>query len=581
MLEYLKSKIHRNTFFAYVTVLFLICVAVCAAVCHMIASNQVQQYKANALDAFDRVEDNLSLNIAKIDNYVLNLYSNRALEKDFLCFFSHSAQEYLTQRLEGLETAEVPEDFLASIKGFVQEHQFAVTQIALEAGNNANVIYFYESSYNTPSINVDFCVPSHSMDIYQDDVSYGYVYTKKLYRSDNIDESLGEMKFLLSSNKIFDVIKEYTAGNCAVMSKKGALYYLPSNRQDELADTFNELYQSKEATGVISRGLFYRIYYFTSTSQYGYKLISMVDTQTIFQQNAGLFLLVIIGSLLIFVVMTFLISVRMNQDAHYLNRIIDAIQMAKSGRFSNIELGGRKDEYGVIAQEFNDMSAQLEQYIRKEYVLKLKQQDAEMKALQHQINPHFLYNTLEIIRSCALVNQDEKVADAIYNLGAMYRDIVKSEAVITIDKELDILNKYLKIMEFKYSENFYYQIDIVPEVRALETVKLWMQPLVENFFVHGFDKNSEFNLLLISGRVEENRYVIELMNNGSFIEEDKLLEINSRLLEGKEPVGNNIGIQNVYHRLRHFYGETLQMKIDNNDEAGITVTVHIYKKGKD
>lgn len=578
MLEFLKSKIHRNTYIAYVTVLFIVCVIVCISVCNMIMSNQVEQYKRASSSAFERVESNITTNINKIDNYFLGIYSNRMLEKDFLCFFSHNAQQYRTLRLEGVSPAEMPADFLADVKAFVSENDFVVTQISVEAQSSANVIHFYDA--NTPSLNVDFCVPNNSMDIYEDNVSYGYVYTKKLPRSDNYNEYFGEMKFLLSGKKIFDVVQEYNIADTAIISKKGALYYTSPENQELMEEQFAELNKSSETNGRARSGLFYQQYYFTNTSsQYGYKLISVIDSNTIFQQNFGLFLLVITGSLLIFFIMTFLITVRMNYDAKFLNKIVDSIHLAKSGQFINIDLGDRKDEYGVIAQEFNDMINQLEEYIRKEYVLKLKQKDTEMLALQHQINPHFLYNTLEIIRSCALVNNDLKVADAISYLGGMYRDIVKGENVITIEKELAILTKYLKIMEFKYNRNFYYQIDVSPEVCGMETIKLWMQPLVENFFVHGFDKNSEFNLLLVTGREEKDRYVIELINNGSFIEPDKLTDINRRLTAGGEPVsGGSIGIQNVFHRLRYFYGDALSMQLMNNAQAGITVSIRIYKK---
>lgn len=578
MLEFLKSKMHRNTFFAYITVLFFVCVIVCLSVCNMILSTQVDLYKKASSSAFDWVESSISSNISKIDNYFLGLYSNHALQKDFLCFFSHNAQEYRTLRLEGVAPTEMPADFLEDVKNFVQNNDFVITQISVESENSANIIHFFDT--NSSGINVDFCVPVNSMDIYEGNVSYGYVYTKELPKTENGDGSIGEMKFLLSGRKIFDHVLDYHIADSAIMSKKGALYYTDSERQSRLEPEFQELYQSNESNGILHNGLFYRQYYFISTSsQYGYKMITIVDSSTIFQKNLSLFLLVIAGTLLIFLIMTFFIAARANYDARFLNKIVHSIQLAKSGQFSHIKVGNRKDEYGVIAQEFNDMICQLEEFIRTEYVLKLRQKETEMQALQHQINPHFLYNTLEIIRSCALVHNDLQVADAVYYLGGMYRDIVKGDNIITIEKELDILNKYLKIMEFKYNDNFYYQVDVSEEIQKLETIKLWMQPLVENFFVHGFDRNSEFNLLLIHGQEEKDYYMIEFINNGSQIDPDKLQEINSWLQGDGEPSsGGSIGIQNVYHRLRFFYGEALQIQLCNNTEAGITVSIRIYKK---
>jgi sensor histidine kinase YesM len=203
-----------------------------------------------------------------------------------------------------------------------------------------------------------------------------------------------------------------------------------------------------------------------------------------------------------------------------------------------------------------------------------------MKALQQQINPHFLYNTLEVIRSHALVNNDESVAEAVFNLGGMLRAVVKNKDIITIDNELDILTKYLKIMEFKFKGKFFYQIDVDKEVRLLQTVKFWMQPLVENFFVHGFDRSSDYNLLIISGKMNMDRVVFKIINNGENINPERLKEINGGLsiIDKENSDNNSIGLRNVYTRLRFFYGDGVEMELSNNEEAGITITISIKKE---
>ncbi|HEX2925888.1 MAG TPA: histidine kinase, partial [Ruminiclostridium sp.] len=317
---------------------------------------------------------------------------------------------------------------------------------------------------------------------------------------------------------------------------------------------------------------------FTS-EQYGFKLVSLVENSDILYRNSSIFLFVLLGILFIFVSITLLIAMRMSYDARYLSLITRAIDRAKSGKFVTIDIKKRKDEYGIIAGKLNDMSEQLEEHIQKEYILKLKQKEAEMKALQQQINPHFLYNTLEVIRSHALINNDQSVAEVVYNLGGMLRAVVKNKDIITVENELDMLNKYLKIMEFKFRGNFCYQIDVEEEVRSIETVKFWMQPLVENFFVHGFDRTCDYNLLIVNGKAEQDEVVFTFVNNGEKIEPVRLEEINSWLtpdeLEASEK--SSIGLRNVFARLSFFYGEGIKMKLRNNDEAGITITISIRK----
>jgi sensor histidine kinase YesM len=296
------------------------------------------------------------------------------------------------------------------------------------------------------------------------------------------------------------------------------------------------------------------------------------------ENNKPLFILIVAGSFMVFVLMLLVIAAFMLRDAKYLNRILVTIGTAKSGDFKEIELGHRKDELRMIAQELNGMYSQLNHYIETEYKLKLKQKDTEMKMLQQQVNPHFLYNTLEIIRSSALVNHDEQVADAVSNLGGMFRAMVKSEDVITIGQELEILKHYLKIMEFKFSGNFYYQIDMPPEICALKTVKFWTQPICENFFVHGYDKSCEFNLLIISGKVQQDAYIINFTNNGTKIEPEDLGRINKQLQKVTEESYEKIGLLNVSSRLRYFYNNQVPMMISNNTEAGVTVSVRIERE---
>lgn len=216
--------------------------------------------------------------------------------------------------------------------------------------------------------------------------------------------------------------------------------------------------------------------------------------------------------------------------------------------------------------------------IRIEYMLKLKQQETEMKALQHEINPHFLYNTLEIIRSFTLMNRAADTADAIAALGGLYRGIVKNENIITIASELALLEKYLEIMEFKYPDNFYYQFNVDETLLYLPTVKFWMQPLAENFFVHGFNSDNDFNLLVINGRKKENGFVLEVVDNGRWIPEERLAEIRRSLSIKKDNRLESIGLRNVYTRLHFVYGKGFTMEIANNEEAGVKISVMISKE---
>ncbi len=570
----LKIKVYRNNFIVYITALLLGCIALGTALCSMVVNDQIHKNENSAMNEFNRIESSLNLMENKIDNYVLYLYSNKPLLHDFECFFGGNAETYLTSRLNSsqgsAQISSVPED----MQRFVFNNQYSIKEIGFQAPQSMNLMYFMEDE----GTSFKFSLPIRTPYFPENDIVFGYIYTKDLLNPQNISKPMGQLRFVIDTDKLLSDTVNYGIGKAAIMSERSALYYPNVISLDRKKD-LRQIYSEGNVSGKISYGPLNTLYYAVYTSKaHDFKFVSTVNTQEIIENNKPLFILIFAGTLVIFVLMFIVIALFMARDARYLNRILVTIGTAKSGNFKKIELGSRRDELRMIAQELNSMYAQLNHYIETEYKLKLKQKDTEMKMLQQQVNPHFLYNTLEIIRSSALMNHDEQVADAVSNLGSMFRAVVKSENVITIGQELAILAHYLKIMEFKFSGSFYYQIDMPPEICDLKTVKFWMQPLCENFFVHGYDKSCEFNLLVIRGSVQPDAYVIEITNNGQPIKLENLERINEQLKRADEESYDKIGLLNVSNRLRYFYNNQAEMVISNNEEAGVTVTVTIKKE---
>ncbi len=542
----------------------------------MVVNDQLQKNENSAMNAFNKIEANYDLAENKIDNYILYLYSSKQLLRDFICFFGNNAETYLTSRLDSSDGSTQISSVLDDLQQFVFNNQYAVKEVAFQSPDHTNLMYFVENQ----GTSFKFSLPNTPPLLLENNISSGYIYTKQLVNPQSITKPMGQIQFVINTDKMIAGSINYGIGKTAIMSANSSLYY-PSVQDDKLKQDFQQIYSERNVRGKIRSGFLNTLYYSVYTSKaHGFKFVTTVNTYEIIENNKSLFVLIIFGTFLLFVLMFIVIAAFMARDAKYLNRMLLTIGAAKSGNFKKLELGNRNDELSMIAQELNEMYAQLNHYIETEYKLKLKQKDTEMKMLQRQVNPHFLYNTLEIIRSCALVNHDEQVADAVSNLGAMFRDVVKSEDVITIGQEIEILSRYLKIMEFKFSGSFYYQIDVPPEICALKTVKFWLQPLCENFFVHGYDRESEFNLLIVSGKVEPDAYLIEITNNGEKIEPENLERINQQLQSGYEEPHGEIGLMNVCSRLRFFYDNHVTMAISNNPEAGITISVRIEKENE-
>lgn len=568
MPKFLNNRVYRIPFLLYTVGLFFVCLIVCVSLISLIVSNKADEIREQTLRTFKDSEYAILSNTQKIDRYFLRLYADGgdAIFQDFMRFLENDAEGYMTKRLLEVSAYGTQSSFIDDIKSFVSSNDYQVRKISFVTPENVNVILFEPNGSSQVQFQVTGAAREEEIDI-----SRGYDYVRKIPQPDNAAITLGEVHFLVSSEAIFP--PPGAIGASAIMSKGGALYFGADAKTQQ---DFQDLYSNGYSQGANASGLLMKQHYSVFTSEdYDFKMLSLVSTAQIMQASGNMILLVILSTVFIFVSVTMLISVSMTYNSHYLTRIVQAIDDAKHGKFNAIRIEKRKDEYSIIAENLNDMYKQLQEYIEREYILKLRQIEAEMKILQQQINPHFLYNTLEVIRSCALVNNDGLVAEAIYNLGGMFRAIVKQEDTITFQAELDVLSMYLKIMEFRYRGRFFYQIDVEESILPTKTVKLWMQPLVENYFVHGFHADNEYNVMIIKGRVESGRFCIEFTNNGKSIDSGALPKINQTMWEHEKEAHLGVGLQNVYSRLCYFYGQDVDMNIRNNEDAGVTVWVRL------
>lgn len=574
MNSFWQIKIYRRKFIAYT--LFVVSVGLTLGVmtCAVLLYQWIENARSEAVGAFASIETRLQYNADRIEAYMQRIYSNPRLMTDVQCFLGNSAEGYLTSRLKNSHYNEplvsLPEDMKAFLYNSAQGD---ITQISLHAGSEANVVRF-DGNGNASFL---FRLPDTD-EAFREQIQKGFVYRKKLSDPGQISRQIGEFRFLVGSDPLFGSVQGYKLGMAAAVSASGEMYVI-SGHDRGTEERVLQAIGEKQNSGYLNVGGWGSAFFMTFTStKFDYRLVVLVDLPRLMQENSKVLIAVLSVILMAMISVLLLIVYNLLDDAKFLRRIIRSIKRVKTADFtSNSPARYRRNEYGMIARELDDMVLELDKHIRTEYLLKLKQQETEMMALQHQINPHFLYNTLEAIRSTALVHQDVDTADAIANLGALYRDIVQKENIISIGDELELLQKYLKIMELKYPGRFYYQLNVDEALLSVSTVKFWMQPLAENFFVHGFNPGHEFNLWVVNGWETDERFVLEFVDNGKRISADRLEEVRHTLSRRDDAPVRSIGLRNVYTRLHFFYGEAFSMDIDNNEEAGVKITVMIAK----
>lgn len=264
--------------------------------------------------------------------------------------------------------------------------------------------------------------------------------------------------------------------------------------------------------------------------------------------------------------------------------IVSATKAVSQGDFKNqIDTKNVQQELKEIAEAINQMTVSINDYIEDIYTLEIKQRDADMRALQAQINPHFLYNTLEYIRMYALSRNQEELADVVYAFSALLRNNTTQEKVKTLAEEVAFCEKYVYLYQMRYPDKIAYHVTVDPELAQLYLPKFTLQPLVENYFVHGIDYQRNDNAISIKAYKDEGHIVIQIKDNGKGATAEEVAKINDTLKIAEIEKQTSIGIKNVHERLRGLFGKAYRMEIDAKKDAGFLITIYLtpeaLKKG--
>ena len=241
-------------------------------------------------------------------------------------------------------------------------------------------------------------------------------------------------------------------------------------------------------------------------------------------------------------------------------------------------------ELDVIARYFNEMCVNLDEHIKKRYLAEIEQKDAEMSALQSQINPHFLYNTLEAIRMKAICNGDREVGKMLYSLAVTFRAQIKEADVITLAQELHYCKKYMELFEFRYQNQFRASVECPEEYLQVPVIKFVLQPVIENYFIHGIRMKEQDNYVRIVVEKETERngkgFRIIVEDNGKGMDEEAMAAKNRELAKDSMEKHSSIGIANVNRRLRAVYGRECGICLEPGSEGGLRVILRFRPEGE-
>ena len=237
------------------------------------------------------------------------------------------------------------------------------------------------------------------------------------------------------------------------------------------------------------------------------------------------------------------------------------------------------DEFEKIGMDVNEVAAKLQENIDTVYLYRTKQREAELAELQAKFDPHFLYNSLEVIRGKVYENGDTETADIIVKLAQIFRSFIGSELFVTIQEELDFCNLYISLLMYRYDNRVTTVYDVDSRILEYGIIRNLLQPVLENYFIHGFKLGAKGNRLEIQGSLLDDRYVVfRIMDNGTGMETEALQKLNESLEEAPGEAKSSYGLKNIHRRIRLFYGEDCGLKAEQNSKGGLTVEIRILKR---
>lgn len=285
--------------------------------------------------------------------------------------------------------------------------------------------------------------------------------------------------------------------------------------------------------------------------------------------------------LLIALVLGFvLVSLVINGIVHSVRRPIDGLvatcnTIVEGGDFSITIDDPYSDELSELTASLNNLTGRIAYLIHEVYEKKMELNQTQLQLLRSQVNPHFLYNTLETIRTKAFLAGQEELSEMTLLLAGVLRyGISQPEELVTVGKEVEKLKEYIRLQTLLYGSRFTFDVNIEPEILGHRMLKFILQPLVENAINHGINPLGRPGAIDILGYQEEDALILQIADNGRGIDGETLLKLRD-YIDNRNNLFTSIGLKNVHRRIRLYHGDAYGIQVTSRENSGTAVLVRM------
>lgn len=403
------------------------------------------------------------------------------------------------------------------------------------------------------------------------------VLSKKLYAYSSVMKPIGYIHIMINGNRLIDICSH---------SKKDKDIFLILGMSDNIVLSNEDRLKggNTKELGVSDNnfayeGNKYQLYYEKSNNfnlTYGYLMNKTAINNGIYMIILK-FLLMALG---FSIVLILIVNKIYKHHGKPISEMLNCMNNVKKGDLTvRVKYEGN-DEIGLLSKEFNKMIEKIDEQVNCIMQMEIQVKDAQLLAYENQTNPHFLYNTLDLVRMMSINGENDKIENVVINLSKILRYNLSQEVSVTLESEIECAKNYFDIWHVRMGNKFEYEFDIDESLLQCRVIKFIIQPLIENAIKHGIEpmeRKDGFVTVIVQKHF--NRVIINVTDNGVGITKEKLKEIKENI-KNQGCSNNHIGLQNLYKRLILFYGEeNVFMDIFSEADQSTQVLMEIpYKK---